>query len=153
MAACAIHATSRSNTSTATTAATASRKAARKSRSGKWRDSCLGIWGRGSIRCLLIHPGLVVRDGGCAPPHHEERKLRQAEMFTLMVRRPAKRVVSNHEAKLPRRVAGRMAPLIHLAVLARPIRIAQIPPQDLGRGIARQRFDEVDRRRRLESGE
>src|ERR1700737_4108407 len=58
MAAWAIRATSRSSTFTATTAATASPKAARRYRSGKWRDFCSGIWGRGSI------------EGGAPLPHH-----------------------------------------------------------------------------------
>src|SRR6185437_11832750 len=44
MAAWAIRVTSRSSTSIVITAATASPKAARKSRSGKSRDSCSAIW-------------------------------------------------------------------------------------------------------------
>jgi len=70
--------------------------------------------------------------------------LRRMEVYTLMVRRPAKRVVSNHEAKLPGRVAGNTARSIHLPILARPIGISQIPPQDLARWIARQRLQKVD---------
>src|SRR5579863_4152940 len=46
MVAWATRATSRSSTSTATIAAIASPRAARKSRSGRWRGSCSAIWGR-----------------------------------------------------------------------------------------------------------
>src|SRR5450631_2971153 len=69
MAEWAIRATSRSNTSTATTAATASPKAARKSRSGRWRGSCSAIWARGNISTALssCRPGL--RAGTHNPGH------------------------------------------------------------------------------------
>src|SRR4051794_33385788 len=42
---------------------------------------------------------------------------------------------------------------IHLAVLAGPIRIAQMAAQDLARRVARQGFDEIHRFRRLEAGD
>src|SRR6476620_2845280 len=76
MAAWAIRATSRSNTSTATTAATASPKAARKSRSARSRDFCSAIWGRGSTETSLrakrsnpfvsIHLPVLARPKGIA---------------------------------------------------------------------------------------
>jgi hypothetical protein len=120
MAAWAIRATSRSNTSTATTAATASPKAARKSRSARWRDFCSGIWGRGSIERPLP-------SSSWAKAGRTMRSARHQTDTTGML----------GHASLCRRYEARS---IHLPILPRPIRIAQIPPQNLARRIARQRL-------------
>src|SRR4051794_7169655 len=72
----------------------------------------------------------------------------------MTVWRGARALCTSSRAQAKR---SRMSPrakwddLINLPVLARPIRVAQIPAQDLAGGIARQGVQELDALRRLEA--